>query len=216
MAERKKRRLKKRKYKNSPSHLEEYENFWKKNYSYSWNYIKDSRKFIYAIIWIFVLFVILGAFVPVPASITLEINAFIKQLLGQTEGLSWFGLIKFIFFNNIQTSFSGMIFGFFLGIYSVATTLINGYVVGFVALLAVKEEGLTVLWRLFPHGIFELPALFISLGLGLKFGTFIFQKNKMKSFQEYLINSLRVFVFVIIPLLLIAAIIEGTLIFFVG
>jgi len=54
------------------------------------------------------------------------------------------------------------------------------------------------------------------LGMGLKFGTFFFQKNKMDSFKEYLLNSLRVFVFIVIPLLLIAAFIEGTLIFFVG
>ena len=34
------------------------------------------------------------------------------------------------------------------------------------------------LFRLLPHGIFELPAIFISLGLGLRFGMFIFQKEK--------------------------------------
>ncbi len=192
------------------------DNFWERNYKESWNYIKDSRKFIYAVIWVFVFFVILGAFVPVPADIASKIQAFIEQLLTQTQGLSWPGLIGFIFFNNIQSSFTGMIFGVIFGIFSIFTTAINGYVVGFVALLAVREGGPTVLWRLFPHGIFELPALFISLGLGLKFGTFILQKDKLKSFKEYLLNSLRVFVFVVLPLLAIAAIIEGTLIFFVG
>ena len=197
-------------------HKKKEENFWKRNYVLSLDYVKDSRKFIYATIGVFVFFVILGAFVPVPAAISEKIRTFIQQLLSQTEGLSWFGLVKFIFFNNVQSSFAGMIFGFFLGIFSVLTALINGYVVGFVAMLAVKEGGVSVLWRLFPHGIFELPALFISLGMGLKFGTFFFQKNKMDSFKEYLLNSLRVFVFIVIPLLLIAAFIEGTLIFFVG
>ena len=70
-----------------------------------------------------------------------------------------------------------------------------------------------VLWRIFPHGIFELPAVFISLGLGLKLGTFIFQRNKLKAFAEFFWNSLRVFLFIVLPLLIIAAIIEGSLIF---
>jgi stage II sporulation protein M len=67
--------------------------------------------------------------------------------------------------------------------------------------------------NLLPHGIFELPAIFISFGMGLKFGTFLFYKEKMKKFAEFFSNSLRVFVFVILPLLVIAAIIEGSLIF---
>jgi uncharacterized membrane protein SpoIIM required for sporulation len=57
-----------------------------------------------------------------------------------------------------------------------------------------------------------LPAIFVSFGLGIKFGTFIFYKEKMKHFGEFFINSLRVFIFVVLPLLIIAAIIEGSLI----
>jgi len=72
------------------------------------------------------------------------------------------------------------------------------------------------MWRLVPHGIFELPAIFISLGIGLKFGTFIFQKNKSESFRRYLWNSLQLFVLIIMPLLIAAAIIEGALITFAG
>ncbi|PIO07865.1 hypothetical protein COU59_02630 [Candidatus Pacearchaeota archaeon CG10_big_fil_rev_8_21_14_0_10_34_12] len=192
------------------------ENFLKKNYSESWNYIKDSRKFIYSIFWIFVLFIVLALVIPIPTSLENQLRNFIEQLLMQTEGLSWFGLIKFIFLNNVQSSFSGMIFGAVLGIFSVLTAIVNGYIIGFVSLIVVREAGISVLWKLLPHGIFELPALFISLGLGLKMGTFIFQKKKVESFKNYLINSLKVFAFVVIPLLVVAAIIEGTLIFFVG
>jgi len=52
--------------------------------------------------------------------------------------------------------------------------------------------------------------------MGLKFGTFIFQKKRMKSFKNYFWNGLRVFLLVVIPLLIIAAVIEGSLIFLVG
>ena len=148
-----------------------------------------------------------------------------------------------------------MIFGIVLGIFSIITAIANGYLLGFVSLLVVKQAGISVLWKLFPHGIFELPALFISLGLGLRLGFWLFYEpikfywknnklilssfilfyfpslistllfdskfkkimgTKFEDFKNYLLNSLRVFIFVVIPLLILAAIIEGTLIFFVG
>ena len=105
-----------------------------------------------------------------------------------------------------------VIFGFFFGLIPIIATLANGYVVGFVTSIVVSSEGVLSLWRLFPHGIFELPAVFISLGMGVKFGTFIFQKKKAEAFREFFWNSLRVFVFIVIPLLIIGAIIEGSLI----
>ena len=89
-----------------------------------------------------------------------------------------------------------------------------GCLFGFCSAMVVMCEGFGGLWRLAPHGIFELPALFISLGLGLKLGMFFLEKDKVKTFRNYLWNSLRVFLYIIIPLLLVAALIEGTLIFF--
>ncbi len=190
--------------------------FFRENYKESWNYIKDSRKFIYAVIIIFLFFSLLGFFVPVPGSLEKQILKFIQDLLAQTKGMSQFELIKFIFFNNVQTSFTGIIFGMVLGAFPVIITLANGYLLGFVASKTVAGNGIFILWRLFPHGIFELPALFISLGLGLKMGTFLFQKDKITSFKSYLINSIKVFFLIVIPLFLIAAIIEGSLISLIG
>ena len=42
---------------------------------------------------------------------------------------------------------------------------------------------------------------------------FVFQKNKLKSFRNYFSNCLRVFLLIVLPLLVIAAIIEGLLMF---
>ncbi len=191
-------------------------NFFARQYSECWSYLKSSRNFIYAIIGIFFGFSLVSFFLPVPNSIVLQISKFIEEILSRTEGMNQFELIKFIFLNNLQSSFTGMLFGVFLGIFPIAAVILNGYILGFVANISVKSEGFLVLWRLFPHGIFELPAVFISLGLGLRFGTFVFQKNKAESFREYLWNSLKCFLFIIFPLLVIAAIIEGSLIYFTG
>jgi len=183
----------------------------KKEYKDSWNYIKESKKFIYFIIALFFVFTMAGFFISLPQSIIEQILNFIKELLEKTKGMNQIQLIKFIFFNNLQSSFFGMIFGALFGIFSVLATIANGYLLGFVFSLTSSEQGFSVLWKLLPHGIFELPAIFISLGLGLKLGTFVFQEDKKKSFKKYLFNSLKVFLFIVIPLLIIAAIIEGIL-----
>ena len=190
--------------------------FLRENYKESLDYIRVSRNFIYSIIIVFLFFFFIGFFIKAPGILEERILEFIKELLKKTAGMSQPELTSFIFFNNLQSSFIGMLFGIVLGIFPVLTTLANGYLLGFVAEKTVGKEGIFILWRLFPHGIFELPALFISLGLGLKLGTFIFKKNKLKVLGTYLLKSIKVFFFIVIPLLIIAAIIEGVLIFFLG
>ena len=185
-------------------------------YKKSWNFIRESKNFIYSVIGIFFIFSLIGFFITTPTIIAEQILKFIEELLLKTKDMSQFELTKFIFFNNVQSSFFGIVFGIFLGIFPLIAVVTNGYVLGFVASLVVDSEGILALWRLFPHGIFELPAIFISLGLGLKIGTFIFQREKFESLKKYYLNSLRVFLFIVLPLLIIAAIIEGGLIYLVS
>jgi stage II sporulation protein M len=184
----------------------------KEEYFKSWKFLKESKKSIFVIILIFFVLGIFGFFVPAPEIISKSIMDILEKIVEKTQGMNAFELIVFIFFNNLKTSFSGMIFGFLFGVFPVITALVNGYLVGFVSAKSVELEGFSSLLSLLPHGIFELPAVFISLGLGLKLGTFMFEKNKIWSFREFFWNSIRVFIFIVIPLLIIAAIIEGSLI----
>ncbi len=185
----------------------------KEQYKKSFAFLKESKIFIYSIVVLFFVFVLIGFFVPAPESVIDLIKEFIEELLKQTEGMSFSELVGFIIMNNLQTSFFGMIFGIVLGIFPLLLTMSNGYLLGFVSKLSVQTDGFLSLWRLLPHGIFELPAVFISLGLGMKIGSFLFQKKKLKSLKEYSLNSFKVFFFVVIPLLIIAGIIEGALMF---
>ena len=188
----------------------------KKEYKECWDYLKDSKRFIWIVVGIFFIFTMIGFFVPAPTLISEQIMKFIREILEQTEGLSQFQLIRFIFFNNLKSSFFGMILGVLLGIFPIFATIINGYILGFVAVLSVKEVGFLSLFSLLPHGIFEFPAIFISLGLGLRLGTFVFEKNKQKFLKKNLLKSFKTFLLVIIPLLIIAGIIEGCLIAMAG
>jgi len=188
----------------------------KEEYQKSFGYLRDCKYFIYIIVAMFFIFALIGFFVPIPEFISEQLLNLMNELIEKTRGMSGKELIVFIFLNNLQSSFFGMMGGFFIGIFSILTTILNGYLLGFASLIVVGEGGFSVLLKLLPHGIFELPAIFISLGLGLKFGTFIFQNNIWKSFKAFFWNSLRVFAFVVLPLLIIAAIIEGILISQIG
>ena len=185
----------------------------KKEYQKSWDYLKDSKKFIWIVLGIFFAFTLIGLFIPAPELISDEIFKFVKEILLKTEGMSQSQLISFIFLNNLQSSFFVMIFGIFLGIFPVISTIANGYLLGFVANLAIQNGGIFSLWRIFPHGIFELPAVFISFAFGLRLWMSVINRKKYGDLNKTFISSLKTFILIIIPLLILAAIIEGTLIF---
>ena len=196
-------------------------------YSYlseSFSYIHSSRRYIYSIVLIFILFAIFGAFLPVPDFIVNSINEFIKKMVEQTASLNAPELIIFILKNNVFASLYGLFLGILFGFVPVVIAMANGYVLGYVSKLATKGGGILVLWKLLPHGIFELFAVLVSLGLGLGLGAkLVVYSNQSKSFKEFLLNlkkelilCIKTFICVILPLLVIAAIIEGSLIKVLG
>lgn len=192
---------------------ERLKNFLRRNYFKSWEYIKESKNFIWVAVIVFFVAVIIG-FLYQPVWVVNFVLEQMKKALADTSGMNTFQLMNYIFLNNLRVSFSGLIYGFIFGLPTVILSVFNGYAVGYVSSTAVSTAGAGSLLNLLPHGIFELPAIFISFGMGIKFGSFIFYKEKMKNFSKFFVNSLRVFVFVVLPLLIIAAIIEGVLISF--
>ncbi len=188
------------------------ENFLLDNYKKSWNYIKELKIFIFVIILIFLASLVLGYFYH-SEEISLIILKYLEEVLNVSQGFNFLQMTSFIFWNNLQVGFMGILFGVFLGIPSALFTLFNGYVVGFVSSLAVSSSGASSLMGLLPHGIFELPAIFFSFAMGVKLGSFVFYRDKMNKFVYFFKESLRVFLFVVLPLLIVAAIVESFLIF---
>ncbi len=187
-----------------------------KQYRKCWDLIKESRRFIYFIVGIFVLSALVGFFVPAPDALSEQLLELIRQLMEKTVGMSAGQLVSFIFFNNLLSSIYAIALGIVLGIFPVLASVANGYLLGFVGRMAVGEGGLLVLWRILPHGIFELPAVFISFGLGMKLGSFVWKKKKFETLKKYISEVLRVLILVVVPLLVVAAAIEGVLIAFAG
>lgn len=173
--------------------------------------IYESRKYIYSIIAIFFISAMFGF---VFADKLTFINEILKDLVNKTEGLGTFDLIVFIFLNNIQSAFLGMLLGLALGIMPLVNSIGNGVVLGFVFHKVYGVSGISDFWRILPHGIFELPAIFIALGLGLGLGSRVIFSNDKKGVLYHLKRAVLAFLCIVLPLLFIAAIIEGLLIGF--
>ena len=116
-----------------------------------------------------------------------------------------------IFLNNAFVSLLFLVLGLALGVLPVVFIAFNGYLVGVIAYLAAQERGLLfILLALLPHGILELPMVFLAAGIGLRLGHQVFsaligKHTRIKrEFKDGLIFYFRW----ILPLLLVAAIIE--------
>ena len=180
------------------------------NYSRCWDFINECRWYHVFALGIFCFFFLIGFTFPI--FFRAEIFNYLSNIVLELEGRGIFGTIVFIILNNLRASFFAVILGILFGIFPLATSVVNGYLVGFVSRGTAETSGIWTLWRLFPHGIFEIPAVILSMGMGLKLGLDLFGKNKKQRLSHDLKEALRFFVFVILPLLLIAGIIEGVLV----
>ncbi len=180
-----------------------------KPYANSWKYIKESKNYFYFVAFLFIFGAVLGFIFSENFRFLDEI---LKEVVKKTQDLSPLELVDFILFNNIQVSFLGLFLGLLFGIFSFSNALTNGIVLGYVFHSVWIASGLSEFWRILPHGIFELPAIFISLGLGIKLGMLLFSKKGRENLGKRVYDSLIVFLFIIVPLLIAASLIESLLI----
>lgn len=191
--------------------------FLYRNFLSALDYVKEIKNYIWFSAGLFFLLGVIGFLFPV--FFVEYIKKMLEELIKSTQGLSGWSLIRFIIMNNLQSSFVAALFGIFFAVIPIGIVVVNGYVLGFVANKSVGAQGIFVLWKLVPHGIFEIPAIMISVALGIKLGMFLFTyhgKNQAREYWKWVLNSVRVFVFIVIPLLVIAGIIEGLLISWMG
>ena len=173
------------------------------------NYLKESKKYVYFSALFFLFFILVGVIMQPKLSF---LDEMIRNLVSEVSLLHGFDVALYIFANNTQAAFVGLITGLFFGIIPIINLAVNGTVVGYVLTRVTQEIGFFEVWKILPHGIFELPAIFISLGLGIKLGFSIFNKKPYEALKERLYYSVLVFLLIVLPLLLLAACIEGALI----
>ncbi|MCX7572339.1 stage II sporulation protein M [Tumebacillus sp. DT12] len=119
-----------------------------------------------------------------------------------------------IFLNNLMASFAMMLYGIPFAFLTVFALFLNGLTVGVVFQMAGEHGSLweMVLYGLLPHGIFELPAIFIAAAFGIKLGLIWFrplpEMTRMQSFK-HVFREVFSISWVIVLLLVVAGLVEG-------
>jgi stage II sporulation protein M len=141
-----------------------------------------------------------------------QLQELLKQFVKMFHGMSKLQLVVAIFLNNGLKTLVVILLGPVLGLTPVIFLVINGAILGAVIPTAVESKGLWLaLMTIIPHGIFELPAIFMGASIGIRLGMHPFLRLAGKADTTLLSelgNGLRLFVTVILPLLLLAAVIE--------
>lgn len=139
------------------------------------------------------------------------------RFFGEFEGIldDQFKFAVFIFLNNAVKSLIAMLSGFFFGIFPVLFIAVNGYILGMVVALRLPEWGwMKIAAAILPHGIIEIPAVVLACSQGVLLGYhFYLAVFKGEKFKPHLMESLRVYFKLVVPMLLIAAIVEAFITF---
>lgn len=176
-------------------------NFLIDNYSKCWKFLIECRWYNVFVTGIFSLLFLIGFTFPV--FFRAEIILFIEELIELVDGKGLIETFFFIFFNNLKATFFSIIFGASFGILPFFIAVSNGYLIGFVSREVAMIEGISALWRLFPHGIFELPAVIFSIGIGIKIGVKFIQDLHKKYFKSISFIILLVLSMIILPISLL-------------
>ncbi len=131
------------------------------------------------------------------------------SLVEQFEGLGAWEFILRIFIHNLIASYLAMCFVVFFGSIPLALAVFNGLMLGWFIDWMDHFSSLDLLIMLGPHGVFELPAMFIAFGVGMWRGVGFRLGQEHPGWLERLKRVHCVFAVFVVPLLFVAAVLEG-------
>lgn len=151
-----------------------------------------------------------------------SLNKFLMDTFGELlKNISPDGQINFfaLFKNNVLACFIMFLVGIvpFICLPLTYGILINAAIIGILIGAINAANGfyaglMTFILGILPHGIFELPAFFFSAGAGVELCRAVNRKITNKetdvTIKDAFLGGLKAFVTIVVPLLLIAALIE--------
>lgn len=145
----------------------------------------------------------------------------ISSLLDEMGGLFDFihqasaaQMFLIIFFNNTLKGLMVIMLGIGLGLVPVIFIVFNGFLVGMAVYFGAQTRGMTyVAMAILPHGVLEVPVILLSTAMGLRLGRMAIRgiQGDKVDLRAELTGAFKMFVYVVLPLLLLAAIIEAYL-----
>lgn len=179
-------------------------------------YIRELWPYIRAASLLLALAVVAGALVAnhsafARVQIGASLGGFAELFLGVPKPL----LALLIFVNNAVKTFLVVVLGFAFAIMPLVFITVNGAAIGVVLHLSTQARGIGIsLLAIVPHGVFELPAILLGAGIGLMLGAKatkrLFRGVPFQPRYE-LGRAVKFYVTTILPLLLLAAVIEAYL-----
>ena len=124
-------------------------------------------------------------------------------------------LLGLILLNNASKCLGAILLGLLFGLAPLMFDVVNGFILGLLAVASAKVEAapFSFLVKLAPHGVLEVPAMLFSVAVGLREGVAMIRKLRGEevSLKEEAKQGLRLFVRLVLPLLLLAAVVEAFL-----
>jgi len=138
----------------------------------------------------------------------------VLEALPDTENIGLGGLLFVILFNNVTKSFLFMVLGVVACIPPLYFSFMNGFLLGHFSYTFSADYGLALtLASLLPHGIIEVPTILLSSTIGMRLGYRVINRLRgERGLGAEFGMALRLFATRIVPLLLLASIIEVTII----
>lgn len=168
------------------------------------SWLRTLTPYIAAAIALFALGAVVGALAPQHGD---DGIGALKRLADYLRGRSALEIIAAIFLKNASAAALAIVLGMGAGLVPALAAVGNGVVVG--SVMASSGNAATLWLQLIPHGIFELPAVFVAWALGLWLGASLLVSPLVVTVKQRLKTSLRIYVRLVLPLLALAAVIEG-------
>lgn len=144
---------------------------------------------------------------PELKKIVMEVVDVVRRMSQDDHNRALLSVIAKIFAHNAVASFIALFSGVLFFFIPISVVIANGYVTGFVVIPRLSLIGLLI-----PHGVFELPAFALTCSYGIWLGLWPFNRDRIKTVKLRLRQCIGVYFCVALPLLIIAATIEGSLI----
>lgn len=149
--------------------------------------------------------------ITVPAELISQVRDDQKLWTGQIVGIEPFASSS-IMINNIRVSFAAVAGGVTAGLFTAYLVLINGVLIGTIGALVGQNNLAYPFWAfVFPHGALELPAIFLAAAAGFLLARAILFPGQYRRIDALKLHGQHAaqLVFGVVPMLVIAGIIEG-------
>ncbi len=178
------------------------------------SYVYDLRAEIVIIAILFTIFYVVGFSASLNNQNTQGTTAPLSpENVAYAQSMTTFSSILSIILTNVVNSLIAVILGLALGFVPVLFAITNGLTIGmFVGTAMPKTSIFLLIAAMVPYVTFQIPALLLTSAVGLRLGYSlikVFSGRKGMLYESK--KSLAVFIFLILPLLILAAIIQATI-----